>query len=513
MHEMDDSYTQAMAQGRPRIIAYISVGQHIDATSADDITAITAEKLPLSDTSELCDAIYSLTEGLATFEGDGIPTSGGASAPPLSASEGWGETGIWSAGISDADGAISWTLTVSLSKDHTSALTIYTSGPSITAGSATFTAADGTTVTDALQCSDGTAQVLEARTYSTVAVTVTAISEPYRHVRIAEMEFGASRALSNSSLMEEVTAIEELDPTEQTLPMSEMDFTILNIDGVYDTDNPSSRISEYAVGLPVQLAFTAVSGAGRWTVPCGRYYIGERTATEQGVRIAAFDARRFLSQTATPWSITAGQSLGASIEALLTDMDIPHTIASSAEQIMPDASYTFSDDSTRLEDLLRIEQAYGIYLLPQRDGSILVTAEWPTGTAPSPPTRRLLSYPKARQATRYNVIVIGWASGSQSGYAQEDLREDSEEVKSVLQIIGNPLITTQARAQAVLNRLKARLISEEVETETLGDPAIDIGDSIPLYGRWTAGTPTTYAIRRIESTWDGVLKTVLRASR
>lgn len=516
MRDMGDAYNEAMAAGGVSIEAFVSVGENIDATAADDISGVTGGLLPMSNTDQIADAIYTLEPGLATFEGDGIPTSlsAGMVAPPVETTDYPPETSLWSDVISGADGSISWTFAISFSRQHTSALRLYTSGPSITSGSVLFTAADGTTATEALECSDAYAQVAAAHDYQTVAVTVTGISEPYCHVRIAEVEFGASRALSIADLTGEIVAIDELDPTEKTLPMRELDFTIINIDGTYDIDNPDGMLAKYAVGLPVELSFTVYSDTARWTVPCGRYWIGERSATDSAVDIAAFDGRWFLSQSSATWGLSASVSLGAAIEALLQDLSIPHFIEDDLYDVYPDGEHTFDGETDCLNDLLMIEQAYGIYCLPQRDGTVLVTRTWPAGEAPTVPTSRMLSWPRPKQTDAYNFVSVTWClTQNSTDSVTMDLRTDPGEVKNTLQIIANRLITSQERATAVLNRIAARVTSQEVELESLGDPAMDTGDSLPIIGRWTQDAPTTYRVRSIEQIWDGMYKQTIRATR
>lgn len=517
MRDMGDTYRGILKKGYAAVDAYISVGTSIDATSVDDVTGITGGLLGLSSTAQASDAVYTLTPGMATYEGDGIPTSvsAGMVAPPLSAMSYPPETGLWSDVISDADGSISWTLTVALSAEHTSALTLYTDGPSITAGTVVFTASDGTTASEALICSSDYAQVATAHAYTSIAITVTAISEAYHHVRIAEIEYGASRALATTTLTGEVTLLEELDPTEKSLPMTELDFDIINVDGSFDPDNPASRLSEFVLGYPVRLSFTVRSGSSRWTVPMGRYWIGERSSADTSIGIHSFDARWFLSQSSASWSLSTGTSIGASLEAMLSDMGIPHAVDDALYEVYPDADHTFDQETTRLEDALAVEQAYGIYLVPQRSGVIQVTQTWPGGTADTLPLARMTSWPRPKQSDRYNYIIVQYAPGdtSTAQTVEKDLRTDTGETKSVLQVLGNPLVTTEARATATAERIAARLTNEEVEVECLGDPALDAGDTVPVPGRWTQDEPVSYAIRRIEHTWSGMLTQTIRFAR
>lgn len=519
MQDMPDGYSDAVASPNRKIDVYLSIGTGIDNTAADDITAVGGSFLPMSNTAQVTDAIYYLTPELATFEGYGIKTAvdAGMIAPPLQAVHYPPEAGIWSESISDAQGAISFVFTISLSQAHTSALRVYTEGPTVTSAKAVFTNGE-TSVEKAFSCHSGYIEVAEVQTYQTIEVVIFTLDAPYRHVRVVEVEFGASVTLSKSEVAGEVTVIREMDPTEQSAPMSELDLSILNVTGSFDPDNPTSRLDELRIGNLLGLSFTVINDAGRrYTVPCGRYWIGERNSSETRLDITAFDARWVLSELFVTWTIPAEQSIGKTLDDLLTDYSVPHIVDTSIYEMMPDGAYTFSDESSIADDLLTIQQAYAIFCVPDRQGSIKVTTEWPAGTYGTAPVTTIYTWPSPKQSKRYNYVQIGYVvqegQGTKTYYVEQDLRTDPTEGKTVLQISGNPLITTSTRATALMTRLIGRLYDEETETDWRGDPAMDLGDSVMIPGRWTQEEPRTYSTTYIEETYDGTYRATMRGTR
>ena len=76
MLSMPSEYLDAMRASTRQIDAYLAVGINIDQTAADDITSVTVtDSLPMSNKGQLTDAIYTLTDGLATFERYGIKSA------------------------------------------------------------------------------------------------------------------------------------------------------------------------------------------------------------------------------------------------------------------------------------------------------------------------------------------------------------------------------------------------------------------------------------------------------
>lgn len=511
---MPDGYATAIAALDRQVAIYLTLGTDINTTAADDIISISGSMLPMSNTAQVTDAIYEIFSGLATFEGDGIPTavSNGLIAPPLSAQDYPPEVGIWSDAISDANGSILWTFSIALSSIHTSAFRIYTDGPSITSASCTFS--DGTsTETIEMECTAEHATATGSHTYNSISVTITGISDAYHHIRIVECEFGASRSIAGSETMGEATLIDELDPTEQTMPVRELDFSLINVDGTYDPDNPVGRLPELGIGYPISLSYTILHQGVQYTVPMGRFIIGERSAEDTAIRITAFDARYKLSEIVVSWSISSSASFGTSLDALLKTYDIAHSIDEDLFSFYPEESNVFDEETTLLEDLLRIQQAYAIYFIPDRDGTIHVTQTWPAGTALAVPLNGIFAWPSAKQVTRYNFVSVAYTSGDTTLYVEQDMRSDPAETKTVLQIVNNPLVRTRERAAAIKNRIVERLKLDTIEVDWVGDPSMDVGDSIAVPGRWSQDAPPSYVVTSRELTFDVGLRDVTRASR
>ena len=520
MYDAPTGYSDAVVSDNRTIDIFLSVGLGMDTTAADDLESVGGSFLPMSNTDQVIDAVYYLTSEMATFEGDGIKTSSSAGmlAPPITAVAYPPEVGIWSEDISDASGAISFSFSLTLSQAHTSAIQIYTEGPAVLEASATFTLEDGSTVTKACTCMGTYFNVPDSLTYTSISITVTKLDAPYRHVRVVEVEFGASRAFSNSEIGGEVSIIREIDPTEQTMPMDELDVSVLNVTGELDPDNPSSRLEELHIGQSFVLSFTVTSDAGKkYTIPCGRYWIGERDASDTRLELTAFDARYRLSTIYAAWSISTSKSLGQTLEELLSDYMVPHIVDEDLYEMMPDTSYTFDDSTPISDDLLQVMQAYAIYCIPDRQGSIKVTATWPGDTYGSVPVGTIYSWPSPKQQQAYNYISIGYTvtSGDVSTiyYVETDLRTDQTEGKNILQIGNNPLITTSTRATALMTRIISRLYTEEVEAEWRGDPAMDLGDTVSIPGRWTQSEPRSYGITYMEEVYDGGFRVTMRGTR
>lgn len=510
MYDAGAEYNTIAQSDNRKVSLYLTLGSSIDPTAADDYDSLEGDLLPMSNINQIVDANYTMTELLATFEADGIPSAPeyGVVVPPVTETAYPPEVGIWSASISDANGNIDYTFKVNLSASHTSGFTVYTNGPTITAGTVTFINGSESTEMEML-CGDGFALVSEPMTYDAIEVHVSTISEPYKHLRIVEVEFGASVTLTRDSLGGELTCIEELDPLELSMPLSELDFSIINVLGEYDVDNPVSKFGDVTPGAPVVISYTIEGGVKSHTVPCGTYYVASKDTSGNFLAVTAYDPRWLLSEIYVPWTITTDMSIGEQVEAVMNEYNVPHLVDPALFEVYFEAGHTFDDDDSLLDDLLQIQQAYGIYFIPRRDGAVHVTTELYGGDYGLMDVNGIFSWPSPVTFSSYNFIRIQYGGDGSSTHHEIDLRTEISEPKAVLKV-GNPLILTLERAQALANRILGRMFSVMTETEWIGDPTVDLYDTIEIPGKWTQSAPTSYHVRQIEQTYNGALRMSVR---
>ena len=190
-------------------------------------------------------------------------------------------------------------------------------------------------------------------------------------------------------------------------------------------------------------------------------------------------------------------------ETLLTELGIPYVIEEGAYLVMPDAGITMDDqDRDLLTQSLFIQQYYGVRLIPGRDGFLHVSVDAVGETVPAITADLVITYPTPSEAKSYNFISVSYKDGTTSKTYTVDLRTDSTVAKSAVSI-NNPLVRDEANARRLAQALQASLYSQEYSAEAIGDASIDVGDTIPIEGRWTQGNPDSYRSTSIEWRWDG----------
>jgi len=503
MFDAPDGYAE-MIKSTDRVESvYMSLGIDIDNTAADDISSYVSDALPMTNTSQLIDAMYEIDHELATYEADGIPTasSAGMIVPPIAPIRDV-RTGWWSEDMSDADGYISAEITINLASLHTSALTIYTDGPNILAGSVTFYNGNTPTV-QVLDTHSGYCVASGTHTYDKIVISVSQIDQPFRHLRIAEFEFGDSVTISTLNVANQITYIDEIDPIQEGLPMRELDFDLINVNGEYDEDNPDSLYDRLSIGNPINLSYTFFTAEARYTIPMGRFVIAEKRSNGNCITVTAYDTRWYLSQMYNSWSLSTLEDLGTTLDNLLTSLEIAHTIDPSVNAIYPTDNHTFGNNSTVLDDIMDVLQAYGLTFIPNRVGTIIVDTDFSNDDYGLMSPEIQFSWLTPNQFNRYNYIDIIYNS---TEHYIVDLRPTPNQARTVL-TISNELVKTLAQAEAIYNRIVPRIYDKSVNVEWASDPTLDLGDNVDIYSMWTLNhTPATFKALKREITFDGMLK-------
>lgn len=489
-------YKAAMAAGT-HVSLLMRIGVGIDVTAPDDVTAITGSLLPMSSRDQALDSKYDMSN-LCTFEGYGIPTADFQTVPPLSAAVIPIQAGLWSDVISSADGSMDWTLSLTFSRSHSSALTLFTQGPHITHAVITYSLNGAVVATEDVENTAENIQVRTVYEYDAITVRVLSVDDAYRHIRISEIEFGASVTLSNASISGSVNLMCEVDPTWLTIPLNELTFQILNEDYIYDFDSPEEITRNIGMGIPVLLTFKAAVEGGYESIACGRFIIRSMDPNNGLIRVTADDSRVVFNDVREEWSIPVTKSMGDAFDDLCESLYLAHSCDQSLYSLYPPRTIEFGEDSTYMEDLVDLLQLMDLQMVPDSGGYIVFRPHISGGDYGSVSESRMFTYPlKQTNFSQYNYICVRYGSNQYD----IDLRPPgkSEAVNQLL--ISNPLVQTEAEARAIAESVAARLHSVELIVDWTGDPSVEVGDTIAFPGRWSEATSRVILMQ--EMVYDG----------
>lgn len=503
--ETDQAYKDAISAPTRSISVFMQVGYGIDSSAATDMVTMEGAFLPMSSMDQTTDAIYSLSHRFATFEDDGIPTASAMDmrVPPMEPATSPQEVGVWSEDLSDADGNMDWVVTMTFGSVHTSALTVFTPEVHILEAEVTFSA-NGAETGHYIYTSTGSDfQITEVYDYDRIVFRVLKVDQPYHHLRIIEVEFGASVTLSRDTITGDVRYLSEVDPTGQSYPLNELDFSVINRQWAYDYDSPSKEAEAVAIGRPLELSFRIATDTGARTVRCGRFYIRNLQTGTSTIRVTADDPRVIMTDVSKAWSIPTTQSIADAVDAVCEELFIAHVCDQSLYELYPVRDVTFDEDSTYMEDLTDLFQLYGIEMVPDSLGILQIRPYRAPQSFGTIVESRMFTYPsKSTNLTSYNYLTVRYGDSGRESY-DVDLRTTASVAANQL-YVNNPLIVTREEAVSVANRILSRLHNAELEVEWTGDPSMEVGDTVGFPGRWSDATERMVLYNEI--TYNGGLK-------
>jgi hypothetical protein len=438
---------------------------------------MTGNFLPMSNPEHLVNAIYYITPGLATFEGRGIPTasSAGMIAPPTQPSHYPPEVGIWSDVISDAQGNINYKVTATFSgRVHTSALTLFFDKIFPTEFSIRyFLRGNQVDYINVVNNRSTWWQTEKVVTYDRWELEIHRMSEGFVHFRMPEIEFGASLSFSRDKMAGTVRYIEEFDLLGTRSPISQLSFSLVNIGGTYDDDNPD-KIVNIDRTTPIYAMMNIHFEEGDTeTIPLGLFYIREQRVTGNRYDITAQDSRAILQDKRPNLTLLTTKSLGDYITEMLKDYMIRHVVDPMMFSVYVDQAVTLDPDMDALTMLNHIRQYADVQMWMDRAGSLHIGPKTGDNYGTIPPGM-LFKWPAVdTRDTVHNVITVLYAEKSMFTL---DLRTNINDVRLVLNI-DNPLIITQAKAMLVAARIAQSLPkSNRKRIEWRGDPTMETMD-------------------------------------
>lgn len=171
--------------------------------------------------------------------------------------------------------------------------------------------------------------------YDKIEIVVKKWSLPYRRVRIKSVLLGISRTYDKSEIISYSHEM-MVDALSATLPKAEISFTVSNIDGEYNPDNPEG-FTKY---LMVRQSITArygylLNGSIEW-IKGGTFYMSEWETPQNGIT-ASFKARDAIEYMQEVYSGTASGTLYDIADAAFRQSGMPELSDGSDRWVIDDS--------------------------------------------------------------------------------------------------------------------------------------------------------------------------------
>ena len=453
----------------------------IDIDAADTATVTADAYLPFSKPAQLIDKVTHMSQKVTTAEPGEWLLDG--SYAPINQDSNNGEVGVWSEAMSDASGAVSYSLTIDLSEPA-----------SFRAITLVFDDATNNCVSDfSLTAYDAAGDVIKTQnttgnTKATVIVdfaiencsklifTATKTSKPQRHVRLCEVLFGYLRIFDSDDI---VSVSYEYDSSvySENLPSNKMTLTLDNLDRRYNIINPTGIYKFLQKGQGLNGAVLLNNSR----VSMGRFYFSSAASDDNAmsVKVTAYDKAYILDDidckigASGTWTVSEAVAAVITASGLSINTIIPSDIASRV------VGKAIPSNASCREALRLIAQAAMCVCFFNRFDELEFTNIDIEQAFDKLDNNNMTDYPTVTDNGLINSVFISAKDEfseekTENTYTASDIGEGEDEKQLK---VTNALVTSETVAQWILAQVKFRI---NYEIEEQGNPARDVQDVINI---------------------------------
>lgn len=349
---------------------------------------------------------------------------------------------------------------------------------------ATATVADNTEVTSVVN--------LELVDYDSITITAASWCVPEHRVRVDSITMGMGLTFTKKDIVS-FTHEQEGDLCSGALPKNSVTFELDNTTGRWNPDNPQGIEKYLSERQEIKVRYGMRVGDGVEWLDAGTFYLSEWSTSPQGMTatITARDVFEFLVNEPFQ-SGTTGTLFGLIDTAYAAAHDKPGlTMIELNSNLL---KYTATTDSGRT--------AAEIIQLCANAGGCVIRAGWglsvnPLSTRESGYTieRKLtLAHPEIALSKPLRSVAVSY--GDSSAYTLDVA------ASGVTQTVDNPLITTEAQAKMVAEKVRNALITRKtVSGEYRADPRLELYDIVAVESKYGVLYPV--ALTNITYTYTG----------
>jgi len=362
--------------------AYTEIKLQIgDPDAMADATPTANGEEPFSNVAEVASEIDKYPVKYATLETNIWNLDGSCTILPPN---GYGEQGYIGDALGDDNGEYTTnpTITITFSQVFTDIIP----GVTITWGEAyeewansfTVTAYNGSTQV-AQEVVTGNTELVsvvafDIQNYDKIVIEITKWGLPRRRARIKQIILGIEKTYKKADLMEYQHTM-TVDALSAACPKSEIKFSVKNLDGEYNPDNPQG-IAKYMLTRQMITARYGykINGAIEW-IKAGTFFLSEWEMPQNGIT-ATFTARDALEYMMDAYTGTTSGTLYQIATAAFTQAGLPlmsdgtnrWTIDNSLQSINAPATVDLGDSATIMEVLQYCANAACCLFYQDRDG-------------------------------------------------------------------------------------------------------------------------------------------------
>jgi hypothetical protein len=334
--------------------------------------------------------------------------------------------------------------------------------------------------------------------FDAIKLQVTEWNTPDRRARINRICFGVGRIFDKTDVLE-YTHEQTGSLNSSELPKSAVDFTLNNVDGLWNPRNPTGLGKYLSERQAVNVRYgLAVDGVVNW-IQGGRFYLSEWKARKDGYG-ANFVARDILDYMLnTPYTGITSGTLRKLADAAVACADLPSEfVCMMDDDSLRGYSATLEGEYTVAEVLQMCANAAQCVMRLDRYGVLFI----------EPMNRARSGYNITANLSYYHpeVELTKPLKAVEVKYGEDLSYVLSTGNVGETQTVENPLVSTEAQAAAIANWVRAALEPRTIVAGNFrADPRLDVFDIVTVESKYGVISPV--AITDITYSYGGSFRT------
>jgi len=338
--------------------------------------------------------------------------------------------------------------------------------------------------------------------YNRITIEILGWSLPHRHARVQRIFLGIKQTFTKSELVSyehEQTA----DLLSAALPKNAVMFSLNNVDGKWNPDNPTGNVRYLAERQEIKVRYgLKLDGGAEW-IEAGTFWISEWDTPSNGIE-ARFTARDALEFMNAPYAGTLNDTLYNIALAAFEQSDIPtldngkprYAISDNLKEYRADVPEENRPSYTCAEIAQLCANAACCVMYQDRQGVLRIE-----------PLRENASGYRIAKYNCYTHPEFKLSKQLKSVDVNDGMAIVSNSASGEIQTIQNELITNETAAKRVAEWTRKTLAGRKTITgEYRADPSLDALDKVAAESKY--GSQNALYITDIKYSYNGAFRGV-----
>lgn len=338
--------------------------------------------------------------------------------------------------------------------------------------------------------------------YNRITIEILEWSLPYRRARVQRIFLGIRQTYTKSDLVS-YEHEQSADLLSAALPKNAATFSLNNVDGKWNPDNPTGNVRYLAERQEIKIRYGLKLDGGVEWIEAGTFWVSEWDTPSNGIeaRFVARDAIEFMSE---PYSGTLNGTLYEIVLAAFEQSELPVLDNGKPRYVISDNLKEYRAD---VPDDKRSDHSCAEIVQLCANAACCVFYQDRLGVMRVEPLRENASGYRIARYNCYTHPEFTLSKQLKAVNVNDGMSVANNSATGEIQTIQNALITNETAARRVAEWTRKTLMGRKTITgEYRADPSLDVLDKVAAESKY--GSNNALYITDIKYTYNGAFRGV-----